>query len=104
MDLETLYRRTIDSWTDRILTVGPEQWGATTPCLEWDVRALVNHVVGEDLWTEPLVRGATIQEVGDRFKLTRERARQIEAKLTARLREWLRAEIPDFELLAPPET
>ena len=68
MDLETLYRRTIDSWTDRILTVGPEQWGATTPCLEWDVRALVNHVVGEDLWTEPLVRGATIQEVGDRFE------------------------------------
>ncbi len=67
MDLETLYRRTIESWTDRILTVGPEQWGATTPCLEWDVRALVNHVVGEDLWTEPLVRGATIQEVGDRF-------------------------------------
>jgi RNA polymerase sigma-32 factor len=46
----------------------------------------------------------TLQEVGDRFKLTRERARQIEAKLTARLREWLRTEIPDFELLGPPET
>jgi RNA polymerase sigma-32 factor len=46
----------------------------------------------------------TLQEVGDRFKLTRERARQIEAKLTTRLREWLREEIPDFELLGPPET
>jgi RNA polymerase sigma-32 factor len=45
----------------------------------------------------------TLQEVGDRFKLTRERARQIEAKLTKRLRAYLRAEIPDFELLAPPE-
>jgi RNA polymerase sigma-32 factor len=45
----------------------------------------------------------TLQEVGDRFGLTRERARQIEAKLTARLREWLRAEIPDFELLGPPD-
>ena len=45
----------------------------------------------------------TLQEVGDQFGLTRERARQIEAKLTARLREWLRAEIPDFELLGPPE-
>lgn len=44
----------------------------------------------------------TLQEVGDRFKLTRERARQIEAKLTGRLREFLRAEIPDFELLGPP--
>ena len=46
---------------------------------------------------EPL----TLQEVGDRFELTRERARQIEAKLTARLRDQLKAEIPDFELLGP---
>ncbi len=44
----------------------------------------------------------TLQEIGDRFRLTRERARQIEAKLTARLREFVRAEIPDFELLGPP--
>jgi RNA polymerase sigma-32 factor len=44
----------------------------------------------------------TLQEIGDRFRLTRERARQIEAKLTARLRDYIRAEIPDFELLGPP--
>jgi RNA polymerase sigma-32 factor len=48
--------------------------------------------------TEPL----TLQEVGDRYRLTRERARQIEAKLTSRLREHLREAIPDFELLGPP--
>jgi RNA polymerase sigma-32 factor len=48
---------------------------------------------------EPL----TLQEIGDRYKLTRERARQIEAKLTARLRDYLKSEIPDFELLTPPE-
>ncbi|HET9553615.1 MAG TPA: RNA polymerase factor sigma-32 [Anaeromyxobacteraceae bacterium] len=48
--------------------------------------------------TEPL----TLQEVGDRFRLTRERARQIEAKLTARLREHVRQAIPDFELQGPP--
>ncbi len=45
----------------------------------------------------------TLQEIGDRFRLTRERARQIEARLTGRLREYLKAEIPDFELLTPPE-
>lgn len=67
MDLETLYRRTVQSWTERVQTVGPGQWGAATPCTDWDVRALVNHVVGEDLWTEPMMRGATIKEVGDRF-------------------------------------
>ncbi len=48
---------------------------------------------------EPL----TLQEIGDRYGLTRERARQIEAKLTARLRQYLESEIPDFELLTPPE-
>lgn len=67
MDLETLYRRTIESWTDRVLSVGPEQWARATPCADWDVRALVNHVVVEDLWTEPLMRGATIEEVGHRL-------------------------------------
>jgi RNA polymerase sigma-32 factor len=45
----------------------------------------------------------TLQELGDKFKLTRERARQIEAKLTGRLRTYLKAEIPDFELLGPPD-
>ncbi len=67
MDLETLYRRTVESWTARVEAVGPDQWDAPTPCEEWDVRTLVNHVVGEDVWTEPLMRGSTIEEVGDRF-------------------------------------
>jgi RNA polymerase sigma-32 factor len=48
---------------------------------------------------EPL----TLREIGDEYRLTRERARQIEAKLTLRLREYLKGEIPDFELLTPPE-
>ncbi len=48
---------------------------------------------------EPL----TLQQAGDRFKLTRERARQIEAKMVKRLREELRGELPDFELMTPPE-
>jgi RNA polymerase sigma-32 factor len=48
--------------------------------------------------TEPL----TLQQIGDRYKLTRERARQIEAKLTARLRDFVKAAIPDFELMGPP--
>jgi RNA polymerase sigma-32 factor len=48
---------------------------------------------------EPL----TLQQIGTRYGLTRERARQIEARLTGRLRGYLKEEIPDFELLGPPE-
>jgi len=44
---------------------------------------------------------ATLSDLGARFGLTRERARQIEAKLTSRLRDFVKAEIPDFDLLGP---
>ncbi|HEX5969566.1 MAG TPA: TIGR03086 family metal-binding protein, partial [Intrasporangium sp.] len=67
MDLNTLYHRTVETWVDRVNAVPSGAWGEPTPCREWDVRSLVNHVTGEDLWTDPLMRGATIAEVGDRF-------------------------------------
>ena len=67
MDLNTLYHRTVETWVDRVNAVGPEHWDCATPCREWRVRDLVNHVTGEDLWTSPLMRGSTLEEVGDRF-------------------------------------
>ena len=67
MDLNTLYHRTVEAWADRVNAVGPDQWDEPTPCCEWTVGDLTNHVVGEDLWTAPLVNGSTIAEVGDRF-------------------------------------
>jgi RNA polymerase sigma-32 factor len=47
----------------------------------------------------------TLQAVGDRYGFTRERARQLEARLTDRLREFLRKELPDFAELSvnPPD-
>jgi len=67
MDLNTLYHRTVESWADRVNEVRADQWEAPTPCRAWTVRDLTNHVTGEDLWTNPLMRGSTIEEVGDRF-------------------------------------
>jgi RNA polymerase sigma-32 factor len=45
---------------------------------------------------EPL----TLQEIGNLWGVTRERARQIEARLTDRLKEYLRKELPDFAQLS----
>jgi uncharacterized protein (TIGR03086 family) len=67
MDLNTLYHRTVELWADRVNAVAPDQWDAPTPCRDWTARDLAGHVVGEDLWTVPLVEGSTIEEVGDRF-------------------------------------
>ena len=67
MELADLHRRSVQSWRSRLDAVDDSQWTLPTPCAEWDVRALVNHVVGEELWTVPLVDGATLEEVGDRF-------------------------------------
>jgi uncharacterized protein (TIGR03086 family) len=67
MDLAELFSRSVDGFTVRVKQIGPDQWTNGTPCTEWDVRALVNHVVGEQVWMAPLFHGATVAEVGDRF-------------------------------------
>ena len=48
---------------------------------------------------EPL----TLQNIGDHYGVSRERARQIEASLIERIRKHLREQIPDFDLVAAPK-
>lgn len=43
----------------------------------------------------------TLQEMGDEFGVTRERVRQLEARVVARLRDYLREQLVDFEYYAP---
>ncbi|MFI6765059.1 TIGR03086 family metal-binding protein [Streptomyces sp. NPDC050355] len=52
----------------RVHAVRDDQWDGPTPCSEWSVRDLVNHLTAEQLWVPRLVRdGATIAEVGSEF-------------------------------------
>jgi RNA polymerase sigma-32 factor len=39
----------------------------------------------------------TLQQIGDRYGITRERARQIEARLVRELKAWIQEEVPDFK-------
>src|SRR4029077_14218463 len=62
-----LYTRAVSSFVDKVSAVTDDQWSAPTPCSDWTVRDLVNHIVSEQLWSAPLFDGATIADVGDRF-------------------------------------
>lgn len=66
-DLVSLHLRAVEEFGARVLAVGDGDWERSTPCADWDVRALVNHVVSENRWTPPLLAGMTIEQVGDRF-------------------------------------
>ena len=66
-ELTSRFERAVNGFGARVAAVGADQWHLPTPDDGWDVRALVNHLVVEDLWAPLLLDGRTIAEVGDRF-------------------------------------
>lgn len=64
MDVIGLHQRATEDFAGLVAAVRPEQWDAVTPCAGWNVRDLVNHVVGEERWSVPLLAGRTIESIG----------------------------------------
>ncbi|HYU85779.1 MAG TPA: TIGR03086 family metal-binding protein [Kribbellaceae bacterium] len=64
MDVVELHRRATEAFAVLVGKVGADEWHRPTPCVGWDVRTLVNHVVGEERWAVPLMAGRTIADVG----------------------------------------
>ncbi|HKB30167.1 MAG TPA: maleylpyruvate isomerase N-terminal domain-containing protein [Streptosporangiaceae bacterium] len=52
-----LLARALDATGDLVAGVRDDQWDAPTPCTGWNVRDLVNHVVGGNLAFASLLRG-----------------------------------------------
>lgn len=60
-----LHQNAMSAFDGVVRRVRDDQWALPTPCADWDVRTLVNHVVSEAAWTVPLLDGRTIADVGD---------------------------------------
>lgn len=68
MNVPDLHERAVDEFGGRVQQVEAGRWHDATPNPEWDVWALVTHLVGENRWTPPLFAGSRIEDLGDRFE------------------------------------
>jgi uncharacterized protein (TIGR03086 family) len=52
------------AFSERVHAVREDQWSAPTPCSEWSVADLVGHLVDENRWAAPLLRGLDLDAAG----------------------------------------
>jgi uncharacterized protein (TIGR03086 family) len=62
MDPLAQLRQATAVFDQRLAAVTPDQWGSPTPCTEWTVRDLVDHVTGGNRWTVAVLGGLTAGE------------------------------------------
>ena len=68
MDVLDAHRSGLRQFDRRVQLIRPGQWHNPTPNAEWDVTALVRHLVYEQLWVPRLLAGQTIEQIGDAFE------------------------------------
>jgi uncharacterized protein (TIGR03086 family) len=67
LDLPEVHARSLAATRRYVAGVRDDQWALPTPCEDWNVRELVNHIVTGNEWADELGHGKTIEEVGDRL-------------------------------------
>jgi uncharacterized protein (TIGR03086 family) len=61
-EMQELHRRAGEILVDALRLAPGASWSRPTPCEDWDLRALVHHVVWNNLWVAPLMHGASLDE------------------------------------------
>lgn len=64
MDAKTLFNRAVEQAGVCVRHVHDDQLSNPTPCSEWDLKTLLNHIVYELAWVPDLLAGKTVAEVG----------------------------------------
>lgn len=62
-----LLQKAVTNFENTLKSVTEEQAHTPTPCTEWDVHALVNHIANELSWIPDLVADKTVAEVGSKY-------------------------------------
>jgi uncharacterized protein (TIGR03086 family) len=65
VDVLPLFHRALTRFGGLVHEIPGDGWSGPTPCTEWDVRTLVNHLAGEIRWMVPLFDGVSVADVGD---------------------------------------
>ena len=66
-DRGKLYTRALDATKAVVAGIRPDQLDAPTPCAEWNVKQLMNHVISGTIFIEVMFDGKTVEEVGDKY-------------------------------------
>lgn len=66
-DIAKYHREALAVTRRTVAGISSDQFNASTPCGEWDVRGLLNHLVAGNWWASELAQGKTIEDVGTRL-------------------------------------
>jgi uncharacterized protein (TIGR03086 family) len=66
-----MFQKAQQAFTERVHAVREDQWSASTPCEDWAVSDLVQHLIDEQLWAAPLLHGQDLESAGKVVEGTR---------------------------------
>ncbi|GAB2486268.1 TIGR03086 family metal-binding protein [Nocardiopsis aegyptia] len=64
-ELIDLHATAMGEFDRRVRAVGTADWALPTPCEDWDVHDLVDHLVTEQLWVPHLLAGGRVEDLAD---------------------------------------
>jgi len=65
MEVKQLFRKCLDHVSPMMTLIEPRYYKSSTPCTEWDLHQLTNHLLNEISWVPDMLAGKTIKDVGN---------------------------------------